>query len=887
MVNLKKVFLVIVILGLMMIWIPQFALAGWPGDPKVNVPISIGSGERALARIASDGSGGAIIAWRDSRNGNFDIYAQRVDVNGAVKWTTNGAPIATGSGNQFEHQLISDGSGGAIITWMESVFGYYCIYAKRVDANGSTRWTNVMYCRYTQYHDGYDPQLVSDGSGGAIITWYDNDNDNYDIRAQRVDANGSKRWTKYICTDSGDQRDHEITSDGSGGAIIVWRDYRNNGSSLYAQRVDVNGGVRWSTNGVPISTISPTDQQITSDGSGGAVIVWKNYSNSSNHDIYAQRVNASGGRLWTTNGVPICTASDHQVYPRLTSDGSGGAIITWGDRRNGADYDIYAQHVASDGSANWTANGMPISIASGNQQYSQLMSDGSGGAIITWAGGGVYAQWVASDGSFNWTADGVLVSTRGGGAPQLVSDDSGGAIIAFQGSIYAQRVYSHGSIALMSSISPDTGSIYVGTEVTIGGGSFGSAQGTVTFDGQAASITSWSDAEIVCVAPLHAPGAVDVVLTRDDGYNYTEPAGFTYIGTTIRSIFADTGSIYGGTSVTIGGVSFDTTQGTGGVTFDGQAATITSWSDGEIVCVTPAHAPGVVDVVVTTNANDSYTEPAGFTYIGMSVFCLTPSEGLPAGGTQVTIDGLEFGSERGTGSVTFGGQAATIVSWSDDKIVCTTPPHAAGVVNVVVTNDGGDSDTASFIYAKMVTSITPDTGPAAGGTDVTIGGIEFGDEQGSGSVTFGGQAAAIVNWSDTEIVCQTPPHAAGLVEVVVTNGDGISDTSAFTYTGQTPDGTLKWKFFTGADMNKPPAIGPDGTIYTGKYGNDFYALNPDGTQKWKFTAGSTVGYSAIGSDGTIYVGSNDKNLYALNPDGTQKWAFTAGGGCVHPPCYRL
>src|SRR3972149_946910 len=107
----------------------------------------------------------------------------------------------------------------------------------------------------------------------------------------------------------------------------------------------------------PIST--ETNNQyippIISDGSGGAIITWDDFRNGSDYDIYAQRINSSGEVQWTSNGVPISMAANEQSYPKITSDGSGGAIITWQDFRNGSNPNIYAQKVSSAGLVQWTA----------------------------------------------------------------------------------------------------------------------------------------------------------------------------------------------------------------------------------------------------------------------------------------------------------------------------------------------------------------------------------------------------------------------------------------------------------------------------------------------------------------------------------------------------
>ena len=77
-------------------------------------------------------------------------------------------------------------------------------------------------------------------------------------------------------------------------------------------------------------------------------------------DIMAQRIDASGTVLWTSNGAPVCTASSLQNTPQLVSDGAGGAIISWEDWRSYGQPDIYAQRISFNGFTNWTFNGVAI-----------------------------------------------------------------------------------------------------------------------------------------------------------------------------------------------------------------------------------------------------------------------------------------------------------------------------------------------------------------------------------------------------------------------------------------------------------------------------------------------------------------------------------------------
>jgi hypothetical protein len=87
--------------------------------------------------------------------------------------------------------------------------------------------------------------------------------------------------------------------------------------------------------------------------------------------------------------------------------------------------------------------------------------------------------------------------------------------------------------------------------------------------------------------------------------------------------------------------------------------------------------------------------------------------------------------------------------------------------------------------APAFTSITPASGPITGGTPVTIVGTGFASG-GSFGVTIGGAAATITNVTATSITATTPVHAAGIVDVVITNNDGLTATGIGAYTYTTP-----------------------------------------------------------------------------------------------------
>ena len=172
-----------------------------------------------------------------------------------------------------------------------------------------------------------------------------------------------------------------------------------------------------------------------------------------------------------------------------------------------------------------------------------------------------------------------------------------------------------------------------------------------------------------------------------------------------------------------------------------------------------------------------------------AITSVNPNSGSTAGGTSVTITGTNFQSNA---TVKFGGVAATNVNvTSSTTITATTPSHAAGAVDVVVTNADAQSGTlaAGFTYnvpAPTITSITPDTGPTSGNTVVTIQGTNF---QSGATVKIGGVAATNVNVVNaTTITAMTPfgpatEQVATKKDVAVTMTSGAATlAAAFQYT---------------------------------------------------------------------------------------------------------
>lgn len=476
---------------------PGHLVVLWQATNPVNVAVSAAAGDQDAPRIIADGAGGTIVVWQDQRNGNHDIYAQRLSSAGAPLWSADGVAVTAIAGAQFAPQLVSDGAGGAIIAWRDQrngasfdIFGDSDLYAQRLNSAGVPQWAadGVAIATGGRHQS---PQLISDGAGGAIIAWtYSLVSGNTviadDIFAQRVDNAGVPQWTTggvALALAAVAPSNPQLVSDGAGGAIMVWKDLRRIANStlthIFAQRVNGAGMPQWDVDGVPVSdaAINPStgnlyvdrfrfDPQLVTDGAGGAIVAWQDDSTG---NVYVQRIDGAGARQWTAidpltpsvpptdvNISPANPGLSEAQFPQLIPDGAGGAIVAWAEGVSLGTLDVYAQRMNGAGVPQWAAGGVGIEVASGAQSAPQLIPDGEDGAILVWndARGtdrDIYTQRLNNAGVAQWPTATVISTAVGSQtAPQIVPDGYGGAIVAWQdrrdgnNDIYAQRIGASG-----------------------------------------------------------------------------------------------------------------------------------------------------------------------------------------------------------------------------------------------------------------------------------------------------------------------------------------------------------------------------------------------------------------------------------------------------------
>jgi RHS repeat-associated protein len=231
---------------------------------------------------------------------------------------------------------------------------------------------------------------------------------------------------------------------------------------------------------------------------------------------------------------------------------------------------------------------------------------------------------------------------------------------------------------------------------------------------------------------------------------------------TISSVSPNSGTI--GTTVTVSGANFGSSQGSSTLYFNGVPATsIGTWGNNQIIANVPSNAStGPITVVV--NSIPSNTDQA-FSFYHPVLASLSPSTAQH--GATIVLNGSGFGGVQNAGSnVFFNSVAGDVLSWSDTSITVGIPSAGtSGPVTVVV---GGITSNSQQFTLENLSITGMSTSVAVAGTVVTISRTGFGDQQNSSTVDFHGTSAAVQSWSDTQIQAVVPQFAtSGSVNVGV------------------------------------------------------------------------------------------------------------------------
>ena len=386
---------------------------------------------------------GFILVWGKQIWFDANMIANKVDRDGNVLWGAEGITLGEyyiGFKLETIYNIIPTDDGGFSVVFFKQGFGEQAdLYAKRVLSDGSTApgWEeegNLIREDVSVSEDingDYETYSCSDGANGLIVSWliYGGGN-SYNAYAQHIDSSGDLMWG----VGGVDVFDHtsiysitKLAKDGSGGAFFVSNDY----NGLRMQRLDEAGSRLWTDSGLPLC-MQPDDQKdvvIKYDGQGGFIAAWEDERNSNQEDIYCQRVDADGSKLWGADDLPLSTLTGNQYNVQIDADGEGGLAAIWRHFVSGglSAYDVYVQAVSAEGQIYWQNNGILLSAGTGDNAFPM-------GVISTDAGEAMFTQKISRE-----YLDGICLQKieRSGGVQfpypgELVVESMGGSAVNFE-----------------------------------------------------------------------------------------------------------------------------------------------------------------------------------------------------------------------------------------------------------------------------------------------------------------------------------------------------------------------------------------------------------------------------------------------------------------------
>jgi hypothetical protein len=269
------------------------------------------------------------------------------------------------------------------------------------------------------------PKIATCPNGDSYIASFSNENGNYNVRMQRLDAQGNELWaTNGILISDNPQMtwltDWDMTADNANHAILTFQDVRNGDNDVVAYRISPSGSFVWGDNGIELSSGPAFDAspKVTVTAAGNAVFAWQ-----ADDVIILQKVSPTGSLMWGSDGITLSTTGITFSWPQLLPVGTDEVILKYFQDTGtfpSITRNIYAQRYDASGNPVW-ASPTVVTGLGGIVAWTQVLpfeNDGSDGFYIAWhdqrygpsSPSKVYVQHINSSGQAVFTTNGVEVS---------------------------------------------------------------------------------------------------------------------------------------------------------------------------------------------------------------------------------------------------------------------------------------------------------------------------------------------------------------------------------------------------------------------------------------------------------------------------------------------
>lgn len=435
-------------------------LSQWNDNPSLNVNLIIDAVNPTNINAYENPNGGAFIFWEDNKGKGNNVYFQFIDNNGKVGFRADGKRISNLKGEQT-NPLAAVGSSGAIAIWKTDISaGKQSLSAQKVETNGFLYWGENGLEVFSGENDIINYNIAVDKDGLAFVGFIEkglNSPSIFSIKVQRLSLTGYTEFPSdgiEITNSYNAKSQVSIVPDNNGGFSVFWLEFVNRRNVLLGAGFNSSGKIVWGPtevsryiNNVMSFKILPLHKQAT-------YLVWQNLDKP--RSISHQIINEKGFPVWESGGKILTKLKGDNTNPQAIYSTDSSIIVSWTNDFN-KDKNIFVQKFRVNGKPLWDENGEALMKIVGDQFGQTIVSDGKGGAITAWLDRrdskmqpNIYGQKLGKRGELLWDKSGTLLAAYKNSEKSylnLLSDQNGGAIAIFKDkresvtSIFGQRIY--------------------------------------------------------------------------------------------------------------------------------------------------------------------------------------------------------------------------------------------------------------------------------------------------------------------------------------------------------------------------------------------------------------------------------------------------------------
>jgi len=348
-------------------------LAQWSSDSLQNTAVIQHSGSQEVDHMQPTSDGGCYVAWYDTRNGNYDMYLQRLNALGEKVWPDSGLMISNHAQQTWvtDYDLAVDQNDNAILVFNDMRNGDengWDVFAYKIAPDGGFLWgaDGIDLSQAVNSESEMAPKVAVTSAGNYVFVWSKSNNEDV-LGMQKLSADGQKQWGDGL-TISGQQGEGvthpQIVAAADDSVIVLWKSelgsYPATKIWLVAQKYTPDGQQAWASGGVVVYNNGDIpvyyDPVMIPDGSSGAFMAWEDQPSSNESYVYVGHIGADGTLIFPMNGIMASTDAGHlHNEPSISYMVSEKALFCfWLEKNTSQDlYGIYGQKFNTAGNRMW------------------------------------------------------------------------------------------------------------------------------------------------------------------------------------------------------------------------------------------------------------------------------------------------------------------------------------------------------------------------------------------------------------------------------------------------------------------------------------------------------------------------------------------------------